>query len=48
MADNNGPKLIVDAMKTAGVNFIASLPDVNLSKLLAAVDEERELTHVTL
>ena len=48
MADHNGPKLIVEAMKEAGVNFVASLPDVNLSKLLAAVDEERELTHVTL
>jgi len=48
VADHNGPKLIVEAMKEAGVNFVASLPDVNLSKLLAAVDEERELTHVTL
>lgn len=48
MADDNGPKLIVEALRTAGVNFITSLPDVNLSKLLAAVDEERELTHVTL
>jgi sulfopyruvate decarboxylase TPP-binding subunit len=41
VADHNGPKLIVEAMKEAGVNFVASLPDVNLSKLLAAVDEER-------
>jgi sulfopyruvate decarboxylase subunit alpha len=48
VADHNGPKLIVEAMKEAGVDFVVSLPDVNLSKLLAAVDEERELTHVTL
>ena len=48
MADNNGPKLIVEAMKEAGVNFIASLPDANLARLLAVVDGERELTHVTL
>lgn len=48
VADHNGPKLIVDAMKQAGVNFITSLPDANLAKLLAAVDDERDLIHVTL
>jgi len=35
-------------MKAAGVNFITSLPDANLAKLLAAVDDERDLIHVTL
>jgi sulfopyruvate decarboxylase subunit alpha len=48
MDADDGPKLIVEAMKEAGVNFVASLPDVNLSKLLAAVDEERKMIHVTL
>ena len=48
MADQDGPKLIVGAMKSAGVNFVTSLPDANLAKLLAAVDEERDLVHVTL
>jgi len=44
----NGPALIVVALKTAGVNFVVSLPDVNLSKLLAAVDADADLPHVTL
>ena len=48
MTDQDGPKLIVGAMKGAGVNFVTSLPDANLAKLLAAVDEERDLLHVTL
>jgi sulfopyruvate decarboxylase subunit alpha len=48
VADFNGPGLIVDAMKQAGINFICSLPDANLAKLLAAVDQEPELAHVTL
>ena len=48
MVDHNGPKLIVDTMKQAGVNFICSLADANLAKLLAAVDAEPEITHVTL
>ena len=48
MVDRDGPKLIVDAMKAAGVNFVTSLPDANLAKLLAAVDDERDLIHVTL
>jgi sulfopyruvate decarboxylase subunit alpha len=48
VADQDGPKLIVAAMKAAGVNFVTSLPDANLAKLLAAVDEERDLVHVTL
>ena len=48
MADINGPKQIVDAMKQAGINFVCSLPDANLAKILAAVDQEPELAHVTL
>ena len=48
MTDNNGPNLIVEAMKQAGINFVCSLADANLAKLLAAVDAESEFTHVTL
>lgn len=44
----DGPALIVDALKAAGVNFVVSLPDVNLSKLLAVVDAQTDLPHVTL
>lgn len=45
---NSGPALIVEVLRAAGVNFVVSLPDVNLSKLLAAVDAEADLPHVTL
>jgi sulfopyruvate decarboxylase subunit alpha len=48
MADNNGPQLIVESMKEAGVSLVTSLPDANLQKLLALVDADAELTHVTL
>jgi sulfopyruvate decarboxylase subunit alpha len=48
MADDNGPRLIVESMKEAGVSFVTSLPDANLQKLLALVDADPELTHVTL
>jgi sulfopyruvate decarboxylase subunit alpha len=48
MADNSGPQLILDGMKEAGVSFVTSLPDANLAKLLALVDAEPELTHITL
>ena len=48
MAEDNGPQLIVESMKEAGVGFVTSLPDANLQKLLALVDADAELTHVTL
>jgi sulfopyruvate decarboxylase subunit alpha len=48
MTDTTGPQLIVEAMKEAGVNFVTSLPDANLAKLLALVDGAPEFTHTTL
>ena len=39
---------IVAGIKQAGINFIATLPDVNLAQLLHAVDEDSELLHVPL
>jgi sulfopyruvate decarboxylase subunit alpha len=48
MTDNNGPQLILQAMKEAGISFVTSLPDANLARLLALVDADPELTHVTL
>ena len=48
MTEDNGPQLIVESMKEAGVGFVTSLPDANLQKLLALVDADPELTHVTL
>ena len=37
---------IVIGIKQAGINFIATLPDVNLAQLLQAVDEDPDLIHV--
>ena len=37
---------IVSGIKQAGINFIATLPDVNLAQLLQAVDEDPDLIHV--
>ena len=48
MMEIDGPRLIVESMKEAGINFVTSLPDANLQKLLALVDADPELTHVTL
>ena len=48
MTENSGPQLMVEGMKEAGVNFVTSLPDANLAKLLALVDADPEFTHMTL
>lgn len=39
---------IVSGMKQAGINFVATLPDVNLAQLLRAVDDDHDLLHVPL
>ena len=48
MTEIGGPQRIVESMKEAGISFVTSLPDANLQKLLALVDADPELTHVTL
>ncbi|MCM3902774.1 MAG: hypothetical protein ND866_13805 [Pyrinomonadaceae bacterium] len=48
VADGSGTRLIVAARKEAGVNFVSSLLDANLSKVLALVIADRDWTHVTL
>jgi sulfopyruvate decarboxylase subunit alpha len=48
MTEIHGPQLIVESMKEAGINFVTSLPDANLQKLLALVDADPQLIHVTL
>ena len=39
---------IIDGLKQAGINFIATLPDVNVAQLLHDVDEDSDLLHVPL
>ena len=35
-------------LKGAGINFVATLPDVNLADVLREVEEDRQITHVPL
>jgi sulfopyruvate decarboxylase subunit alpha len=39
---------IVEGLKGAGINFIATLPDINLSDLLREIEEDRDFIHVPL
>jgi sulfopyruvate decarboxylase subunit alpha len=39
-------KTIVLGLKSAGVNLVATLPDINLAELLREVEEEQEFVHV--
>ena len=41
-------KTIITGIKEAGINLIATLPDVNLSELLREVEGDSEITHVPL
>ena len=48
MNPTEAAKTIVTGLKGAGVNLVATLPDINLSDLLREVEEDRELIHVPL
>jgi len=39
---------IVAGLRAAGINLVATLPDINLADLLRAVEEEPEFIHVPL
>jgi sulfopyruvate decarboxylase subunit alpha len=41
-------KNIVDGLKSAGIEMVATLPDVNLAEVLREVEEDRALVHVPL
>jgi sulfopyruvate decarboxylase subunit alpha len=40
--------MILEAMKEAGINFVTSLPDYNLAKLLELVEADEAVRHVPL
>jgi sulfopyruvate decarboxylase subunit alpha len=40
--------IIRAGLKDAGINFIASLPDINLARLLALIEADSGVTHVPL
>lgn len=37
---------VYDALKDVGIDFVVSVPCVNLSKLLNMVDDDEEITHI--
>ncbi len=48
MANADGPKLILESMKEAGINFVTSLPDFNIARLIELVDGDQDIKHVPL
>jgi sulfopyruvate decarboxylase subunit alpha len=39
---------VVDAIKEAGIEFVATLPDANILEVIKAVDQDPELEHIPL
>jgi sulfopyruvate decarboxylase subunit alpha len=48
MAAPSGPKLILEGLKEAGIDLIATLPDINLTELLRLIEADRDVNHVPL
>ena len=48
MADPSGPKMILEGLKEAGVDLIATLPDINLKDLLRLIEADGQVNHVPL
>lgn len=48
MNSSEAAQTILHGLKNAGINLVATLPDVNLSDLLAEVESDAEVTHVPL
>jgi sulfopyruvate decarboxylase subunit alpha len=46
LSSTEAGQTIVKALRGAGINLVATLPDINLAELLRAVEESRELIHV--
>jgi sulfopyruvate decarboxylase subunit alpha len=45
---NQSAKTIVEGLREAGINLVATLPDINLAELLGAVEEDTAFLHVPL
>ena len=48
MKVDEAAKIIVGGLKEAGINLIATLPDINLAELLREVEEDDAVLHVPL
>ncbi|MFQ5684754.1 MAG: thiamine pyrophosphate-binding protein [Candidatus Binatia bacterium] len=48
MKTPSGPKAILEGLKEAGINLIATVPDINLAALLRLIEGDRDIIHVPL
>ena len=48
MSSADAAQTIVEGLKGAGINLVATLPDINLSDLLREVEEDGDFIHVPL
>src|SRR5580704_5495580 len=48
MASAENAEKIISALRRAGVNFVASLPDASLVPLVEGLDKDNEIIHVPL
>ena len=48
MSVEEAANIIVGGLKEAGINLVASLPDINLTQLLRRIQEDSAVTHVPL
>ena len=48
MNNESAARIILEGVKEAGINLIASLPDINLAQLLQLIEQEKDVIHVPL
>jgi sulfopyruvate decarboxylase subunit alpha len=48
MTAEEAADVILGGLKEAGINLVASLPDINLTQLLRVIQEDHEIVHVPL
>ena len=48
MTAEDAARTILNGLKAAGINLIATLPDINLAQLLHEVEADRDVIHVPL
>src|SRR5215472_6467027 len=48
MTAEEAADVILGGLKEAGINLVASLPDINLTQLLRVIREDHEVVHVPL
>ncbi len=48
MSEKEAAQTILSGLKEAGINLMATLPDVNLTELLGLIEEDQDVIHVPL